>query len=216
MSAKSLLLALSIALSPVTVSAAPPAELPPTPAFNHQDDVNFVGERAERFIRERLLANKGAIPWGGTLRPDARPIYVFVDTECSYCHALHLWFSQHDKKLIERNIQPIIIPVAFLRSSSVGAAMTIVHEGWDGYRRFHENKAAFTPMPLIPENAVYLDVVKQNLALLVAANERLGKRSTGTPWLLWRSVDGRYNTVTGMPAQMMDVIDSMGSEISKK
>jgi len=94
--------------------------------------------------------------------------------------------------------------------------MTIVHEGWDGYRRFHENKAAFTPMPLAPENAVYLDVVKQNLALLVAANERLGNRSTGTPWLLWRSVDGRYNTVTGMPAQMMDVIDSMGSEVSKK
>jgi len=173
-----------------------------------QSEQNKVDGRAATFIHDTMIANKGpvhgAFYWGGKEVKDARHIYMFIDPNCSVCHNMYSYLKKLEPAMTKYKVQPIIIPIAFLKPDSAGKAARMVKDGWPAFKENEDKYRApeiggVEPLPATAENARYFYQLKTSLDLAMGLATRNGYSSTGTPFTIMLDRNGNWDTFMGVP-----------------
>jgi len=127
----------------------------------------------------------------GSTRP-GRIVYVFTDTECTYCHALWLAvqpYLHHGHVQMRSILVAVIAPQSLTRGAAVLASANPA-----AAMRRHEQ--AFGRSPIAP-----LASVPARIRAEFAANERLMNSldAFATPAIVYRDAAGRLRMALGMP-----------------
>lgn len=142
-----------------------------------------------------LWKRLGSSTWvaEGAAKPE-RVVYVFTDTECSFCHQLWIaiqpWLHRGNTQ-----VRDVIVAVIAPESLRRGAAVLAARDPASTWR-VHE--AAFGRSPIKP-----LDSVDPKLRASIEANRKLMARfgAFGTPAIVYRDGSGRIRMVLGLPDQ---------------
>lgn len=160
------------------------------------------------------------IPMGGKPWSKAVPLYVFVDPNCLYCHDFISYAVKHESDFKKANVQPIFIPIAFLKASSAGRAATIVKNGWPDLlfndKTFNptteEGGVALTSVK--PEFKDLFYAIKDNTDLIADFAKSLNMQSFGTPFMIYKDSRGDVVFLKGMPSpELLNQIIESASEL---
>jgi len=128
----------------------------------------------------------------GSKRP-GRIVYVFTDTECTYCHALWLAVQPY---LRQGRVQMRSILVAVISPQSLtrGAAVLVSRNPASAMRKHEE---AFGRSPIAP-----LASVPRRIRAEFEANQRLMNSldAFATPAIVYRDATGRLRMSLGLPS----------------
>ena len=201
----SMILAITMAVSAGTAMAVTLNEPP-------QSVQNEIGEKSAAIIHDHMLGEKdkksivSALYWGGKKWANAEKFaYIFIDPNCVYCHHIYNYLNRVMPQLKKNGIQPVIIPVAFLKESSATRAAQIIKEGWEAYKKNEENFKVGTEsggiggLTLTRENIEFFYAVKSNLKLFRGLAEKNGFSSIGTPFVLVKDRYGNWQALLGYP-----------------
>lgn len=197
-----------ISLLLLTLSMTAPSFADQQPHEPSQAEQNKVDGRAATFIHDTMIANNGpvhgAFYWGGKEVKGARHIYMFIDPNCSVCHNMYGYLKKLEPAMNKYKVQPVIIPIAFLKPDSAGKAASMVKDGWTAFEQNEEKYRApevggATPLPSTAANASYFYQLKTNLDLAMGLAQHNGYGSTGTPFTLFLDRNGNWDTFMGVP-----------------
>lgn len=140
------------------------------------------------------LANATWIAEGA--REPERVIYVFTDTECTFCHAL--WLAMQPG-LEHGNVQVRNILVAVIAPASLGRATAILTSG-NPAKAWRTHERAFGHSPFKP-----LPSVPPRLRARITANQTLMARlgAPGTPAIIYQDRNGKIRAILGLPDKAM-------------
>ncbi len=98
------------------------------------------------------------------------------------------------------NVTPIIVPVGFMNSSSLGKAATLILKGWPAYVKAETGYNVNTR-----EGGIAPSTSNTALAQVKRLNHILSTMSkrVGTPTLLWRAGNGNPYYRTGLPTPVI-------------
>ncbi len=141
----------------------------------------------------------GIFPWK-PLIGGKHNLYMFVDPNCIWCHRLFLLVKLHEAEFHMANVTPIIVPVGFMNSSSLGKAATLILEGWPAYVKAETGYSVNTREGgVVPStNSTALAQAKRLNHILSTMSKRVG-----TPTLLWRAGNGNPYYRTGLPTPVI-------------
>lgn len=141
-------------------------------------------------LSERLFDDVEAAQWVPIGRDDAPAIYVFVDTQCNYCH--EYWFDLATPYVEEGKLQVRLIPVSIIndKSRSEGAALLFAADPANAWRRHVKGD----PNALVSsgDNAIAEGAVEQNTDLFKHWQMK------STPYSVYRGPSGEVRVVRGM------------------
>ena len=130
----------------------------------------------------------------GSSKKNNHILYVFFDPNCIFCHLLWKAVQPYEKVGLEVRW----VPVAFLKSSSIGRAAAIMTVP-DPLTAFRENESNYANdnggiTPLSHISAQFRTTIANNNQLMNAF------RSNGTPTLVWKDEKGHIQVLSGMPS----------------
>lgn len=126
----------------------------------------------------------------------APQVYVFADPNCIYCHK---FWSQTRKWVKEGKVQLHWILVGFLKDSSPGRAAAIMNAK-NPVAALTRNETGFDVGK--EEGAIkQMDSIPDDLEKAIKAHEQLMAKLqfTGTPALVYKDAQGKWQGMTGMP-----------------
>lgn len=160
---------------------------------------------------QSLVSEGRAFYWGGKKQEGATPVYAFIEPNCSACHAFYLDMKKQQDDFKKYKVQIILVPVAFLDSSSPGRAAAMVKGGWDAYVKNEEGyhspeQGGLEPMPANQENKAEFYAVRDNLNLIEQYYTKVNIPSVGTPAILFRDNKGVADIIVGTTPALLKTI----------
>jgi thiol:disulfide interchange protein DsbG len=123
-------------------------------------------------------------------------IYVFMDPNCIFCH--YAWEAFQPYEAVGLQVQ--WIPMGFLKPDSSGKAAALL-DARDGAALLRENEVKFS-------EANESGGIKPSNPISFSAQSKLNKNANlfqsmgfdGTPTIIYKTSDGRWADMSGMPA----------------
>lgn len=142
----------------------------------------------------RLLSSLAfTLAYGGETWEGARPLYVFIDPRCGYCHKFIRQAIKQEATFRKHKVQPVFVPVSFLGDKSAYDADVYVKGGWDALRQHAEKNI------LQRDKAAMSQEAKANTEAWIDFAKALGMHSIGTPFFILRDADGDIHHFSGVP-----------------
>lgn len=150
-------------------------------------------------LSERLYSEVEGAYWVAIGSDTAPVLYVFVDTQCNYCH--EYWFDLYTPYVEEGSLQVRLIPVAIIndKSKSQGAELLFAADPVNAWQRH----VGGDPAALSGKND------NDIAAEAIAHNTDLFKRWSlkSTPYSVYRGPGGAVRVVRGMqPGESAKVV----------
>jgi len=141
-------------------------------------------------LSQRLYDDVENAHWISIGSDTAPMIYVFVDTQCNYCH--EYWFDLATPYVEEGRLQVRLIPVAIIndKSSSQGAELLFSADPANAWKRHVGGDP--TALEGKGDNAIAADAVTLNTELFIRWNLK------STPYSVYRGPGGGVRVVRGM------------------
>jgi thiol:disulfide interchange protein DsbG len=154
---------------------------------------------AKAYLSESASAQLGktsVIVEGATGDKVKSTIYVFMDPNCIFCHYAWEAFQPYEAAGLQVNW----IPMGFLKPDSAGKAAALL-DAKDGAALLRENEAKFV-------EATESGGIKPSNPISFSAQSKLNKNANlfqamgfdGTPTIIYKTSDGRWADMSGMPA----------------
>lgn len=141
-------------------------------------------------LSERLYTDVENAHWVSIGSETAPIIYVFVDSQCNYCH--EYWFDLATPYVEEGALQVRLIPVAIIndKSKTQGAELLFAGDPATAWRRHVKGD----PQALsgTGDNDIAMEAVELNTELFKRWNMR------STPYSVYRGPNGAVRVVRGM------------------
>lgn len=142
------------------------------------------------------LDKTSVIVEGATGNKVKSTIYVFMDPNCIFCHYAWEAFQPYEAAGLQVNW----IPLGFLKPDSAGKAAALL-DAKDGAALLRENEVKFV-------EATESGGIKPSNPISFSAQSKLNKNANlfqnmgfdGTPTIIYKTSDGRWADMSGMPA----------------
>lgn len=152
-------------------------------------------------LSERLFSDVENAQWVPIGSDTAPIIYVFVDTECNYCH--EYWFDLANPYVEEGQLQVRLIPVAIINDKSKSEASQLIAATDPANAWKRHVKGDPSALAARETNAIAADAVDQNTALFKRWNMK------STPYSVYRDPNGVVRVVRGMqPGKTAEIVFS--------